>query len=122
MSDVLFLIFSIICIIGAIFVGKTIEDRKKIRQAALPPVDNEAIAIRAQESEYGITNTVMICPHCQLRGQVRTKPVLMKKGVSGAKATAAVFTAGISLVATGLSRKENLTKAWCGSCNNTWVF
>jgi hypothetical protein len=72
--------------------------------------------------EWGFTNLAMVCPHCQARGRVRTKTVKRKKGVSGAKATGAVLTGGISLIATGLSRKEELTQAHCDSCNNTWDF
>jgi hypothetical protein len=26
------------------------------------------------------------------------------------------------MLATGLSRKEQATEAWCGSCTNTWTF
>ena len=71
---------------------------------------------------WGKVNDSMICPHCQSRGVVRTHSVERKKGVSGSKATAALFTAGISLLATGLSRKENETQAHCCRCNNTWHF
>ena len=72
--------------------------------------------------EWGPSNTAMICPHCQTKGQVRTKAVKRKKGVSGGKATAAVLTGGTSLLVTGLSRKEDLTQAHCMKCNSTWDF
>lgn len=68
------------------------------------------------------TNTAMVCPHCQSKGTVTTERVKMKKGVSGTKATAAVLTGGVSILATGLSRKEALTRAHCTSCGNTWHF
>lgn len=71
---------------------------------------------------YGELNHRMICPHCGAVGQVRTKAVKQKKGISGGKATAALFTGGVSMLATGLSRKESLTEAHCMSCNNTWHF
>jgi hypothetical protein len=64
----------------------------------------------------------MICPHCQVKGQTRTKIVENKRGVSGGKATAAILTGGISLLATGLSRKEEATQARCGNCSNLWSF
>lgn len=67
-------------------------------------------------------NPAMICPHCQSKGTVSTERVKMKKGISGSKATAAVFTGGISMIATGLSRKEELTKAHCSGCGSTWYF
>lgn len=74
------------------------------------------------ESLYGFINSAMLCPHCQTIGKVRTKNVTQKKGVSGGKATAALLTGGVSLLATGLSRKENSTQAHCTNCRNTWFF
>ena len=76
----------------------------------------------ALKSKYGPINPNMACPHCNTTGKIRTKPITQKKGVSGGKATAAVFTAGISLLATGLSRKENNTQAHCVHCSNTCYF
>ena len=67
-------------------------------------------------------NPSMVCPHCQSRGTVRTKKVKRKRGISGGKATAALFTGGVSLLATGLSRKENVTEARCRKCGNVWYF
>ena len=64
----------------------------------------------------------LVCPHCQSRGTVRTKRVRQKKGISGGKATAAVLTGGVSLLATGLSRKETQTEAHCSNCGSTWRF
>jgi hypothetical protein len=64
----------------------------------------------------------MLCPHCSARGRIRTKEVVNKRGVSGGKATAALLTGGISLLATGLSRKEEGTEAHCECCTSTWTF
>jgi hypothetical protein len=74
------------------------------------------------ERVYGRNNPELICPHCQTKGLVRTKEIDKKVGISGAKATAAILTAGISVVATGLSRKDKLTKAYCARCKSTWTF
>jgi predicted RNA-binding Zn-ribbon protein involved in translation (DUF1610 family) len=74
------------------------------------------------ELEYGKLNAAMVCPHCGTKGKIRTTAVIRKKGVSGGKATAAVLTAGVSLLAVGLSRKEQETKAHCGNCSNNWIF
>jgi hypothetical protein len=63
----------------------------------------------------------MVCPHCQVRGQVHTKRVKVKRGISGGKATGAVLTAGFSILATGLSRKEAATQATCNNCRVTWM-
>lgn len=71
---------------------------------------------------YGYISPAMICPHCQTKGQISTKPVKRKKGVSGAKVTGALLTFGVSMLATGLSRKEGLTQAHCGNCGSTWDF
>jgi hypothetical protein len=70
----------------------------------------------------GQANPAMICPHCQTRGSVFTKGIDQKKGVSGGKATAAMLTGGVSLLATGLSRKEHATQAHCANCKNIWTF
>ena len=73
-------------------------------------------------ADFGQSNPMMICPHCSEKGKTKTKIISTKKGVSGGKATAAVLTGGVSLLATGLSRKEASTQAHCTNCNNTWTF
>jgi hypothetical protein len=45
-------------------------------------------------SHYGQLNTMMVCPHCNNRGQIRTRRVTNKRGVSGGKATAAASRLG----------------------------
>jgi hypothetical protein len=74
-----------------------------------------------QGGPAGPANSALICPHCQVRGQVRTRRVKQKKGVSGAKLTGAVFTAGFSIIGTGLSRKEKHREMTCGNCGTVWV-
>lgn len=78
--------------------------------------------MQSQHSKYGPINDVMTCPHCKQTGSIRTKEAMNKKGLSGAKATGAVLTGGLSILATGLSRKEKSTQAHCDHCNNTWLF
>ncbi len=63
----------------------------------------------------------VVCPHCGFVGGVDVVRIKQKKGISGGKATAAVFTAGISLIGTGLSRKEKVSQARCKNCNVTWI-
>lgn len=65
-------------------------------------------------------NPSVKCPHCDTVGTCTTKRTQRKKGVSGGKATAAVFTGGVSMVATGLSRKESVTVIHCRNCNVKW--
>jgi hypothetical protein len=71
---------------------------------------------------HGNSNPAMICPHCNTKGFMRVRRVSKKKGISGGKATAAIITGGVSILATGLSRRERLTDAYCGNCNNKWTF
>lgn len=60
------------------------------------------------------------CPHCGGVGNIKKKNVKTKQGVSGGKATGAVLTGGLSLFATGLSRKQNVTEMKCRSCKMVW--
>lgn len=59
----------------------------------------------------------------QMKGRVTTVRSAPSKGISGAKATGAVLTVGISVLATGLSRKKDrVTVATCSNCQSTWEF
>ena len=71
---------------------------------------------------HGPVSPNIICPHCHEKGKVHTRMISQKKGVSGGKATAALLTGGMSMLATGLSRKEKATKAYCLNCQSTWHF
>ena len=64
----------------------------------------------------------MICPHCNTKGSVTTKQVKRKQGIHGGKATAAVLTCGISMLGTGLSRKQQMTEASCTHCGAVWNY
>jgi hypothetical protein len=70
----------------------------------------------------GLGSRAMVCPHCQTSGRVSTRQVKAKKGISGGKATGALLTGGLSILATGLSRKEMVTQAHCSNCGATWTF
>ena len=70
----------------------------------------------------GIINAHIVCPQCQHTGSVRTKKTSQKAGVSGGKATGAILTGGLSLFATGLSRKQQVTQAQCEDCGSDWTF
>lgn len=63
----------------------------------------------------------LVCPHCGESGCVTTTETKKKQGISGGKATAAVFTGGLSLAATGLSRKNKVLVRSCSSCGSTWT-
>lgn len=60
------------------------------------------------------------CPHCGEVGKVTTQPNRVKRGVSGGKATGAVLTGGVSILATGLSRKQTVTELRCKNCGMKW--
>ncbi len=64
----------------------------------------------------------MICPHCNTKGSVTTKQVKKKVGISGGKAAVAVLTCGISMLGTGLSRKQQMTEASCSHCDAVWSY
>jgi hypothetical protein len=71
---------------------------------------------------FGSINPHLICPHCQTKGHVWTKQVKRRKGLSGGKVSLGLMTGGLSLMATGLSRKEEMTQAHCDHCQSTWDF
>ena len=60
------------------------------------------------------------CPFCHGVGTVVVQKIKKKKGVSTGKATAALLTAGISLIGTGLAKKEMVSQLTCAACNMTW--
>lgn len=62
----------------------------------------------------------VMCPHCQTLGQVYVTRVNKKRGISGGKATGALFTGGASMLLTGLSRKEAVDHMRCGNCHVEW--
>lgn len=88
----------------------------------IAPVDPPRPPASVGYGAWGVIRPALICPHCGQGGGVQTKQVRRKQGVSGGKATAALLTAGISLFATGLSRKEQATRAHCVNCESTWFF
>jgi hypothetical protein len=71
---------------------------------------------------HAVGDKKIVCPQCQTAGHVTTRRVKAKKGISGGKATGAVLTAGFSILATGLSRKEMVTRAACTNCKSQWTF
>ena len=73
-------------------------------------------------AKYGPLNTALICPHCSYQGGIQTKAVKVKTGISGAKATGALLTGGLSLLATGLSHKQKATEAHCSNCGSDWLY
>jgi len=70
----------------------------------------------------GTINAQIACPQCQHTGSVTTRKTMQKAGVSGGKATGAILTGGLSLLATGLSRMQQVTKAHCENCGSDWAF
>lgn len=62
----------------------------------------------------------IVCQFCHEAGHVTATLKQKKHGVSGGKATAALLTGGVSLVAVGLSRKGMVTRLTCGNCSMSW--
>jgi hypothetical protein len=75
-----------------------------------------------RKTMHAAGDSKIVCPQCQTAGHVTTRRVKAKKGISGGKATGAVLTAGFSILATGLSRKELVTQAACANCRSLWTF
>lgn len=71
-------------------------------------------------SEKWKYNSKLVCPFCNTTGRVRTMQVKKKTGISGGKATGAILTGGVSLLATGLSRKQLTNTFECGNCGIKW--
>jgi hypothetical protein len=118
---------------GIVAIGAFKQSSEKSKLAAMDPLErrqymllkqvaSEGKALRREQWAYGPINQSLICPHCQTKGKVRAKQIEVKVGVSGGKATAAVLTGGISLLAAGLSRKQRVTAARCGECGSSWQF
>jgi hypothetical protein len=65
-------------------------------------------------------NDQIVCAHCHKSGYITTSKVQRKAGVSGGKATAAILTGGVSLLATGLAKKEWATQITCSNCQSVY--
>lgn len=127
------LIFGL-CVVG-FFVAAGVQGMKeaKVMETGTDAEKAALIAKRAAFEEsrtrkagsaaaYGVLRSQIVCQQCQERGHVRCKTIKNKKGISGGKATGALLTGGVSLLATGLSRKEISTEAHCSNCQSTWQF
>lgn len=103
---------------------EAIHAKRRALQAAMPPFDpSTAHRPAAPQAPQGMrVSAEMVCPHCGTRGTVFTQKTAAKRGVSGGKATGAILTGGLSLFATGLSRKQVVTKAHCSKCSADWTF
>ena len=82
--------------------------------------------VRDKEAEdpgfyFGELRPQLVCPHCHSNGCVYLRDAVVKDGISGAKAAGAIATGGISVLATGLSQKKNVTEALCGNCKVKWI-
>lgn len=123
MGIFIFMVVAVI-VIGLIgFIGSAMESSADAKRT---PAQRKAVRERREDASltvaHGPKNAAMVCPHCATKGFVRTKRITAKKGISGGKATGAILTGGVSLLATGLSRKEAQTQARCDNCSSTWAF
>lgn len=98
-------------VVVVIFAGSNAkEDKRRIKEAE-------------ERRKLQLTwDKKIFCHCCREKGHVRTQTVKKKKGISGAKATGAMLTGGLSLLATGLSRKEDTTEARCSNCGQVWHY
>lgn len=63
----------------------------------------------------------IVCPHCKTKGTVVRRNATVKRGISGGKATGALLTGGVSMLFTGLSRKQKVQQAMCTFCQTSWT-
>lgn len=115
--------FVLVMIVILVVIGVAVNRNKlSVERSKCSRMTPDELKNYEGELKWGPLSAAYICPHCRTTGFVRTTPVQRKRGISGAKATGAVLTAGFSILATGLSRKEGLTQAHCDNCNCTWDF
>jgi hypothetical protein len=121
-----FMLIVILVIIGGVIMGVVANQQEQETLSKMTTEERATYLAKKRTAAatltWGPLNPNLLCPHCQTRGKVRTSNVKVKKGISGGKATAAVLTGGVSLLATGLSRKEATTRAHCEKCDSTWHF
>jgi uncharacterized protein YbaR (Trm112 family) len=91
----------------ALIVGKLVLTPRQQTEAIWGPI-------------VGTPNPELVCPHCHTRGEISVRSMTYKNGLSGAKATSALLTGGLSLPVTGLSRKVQGTELTCHHCKLTW--
>ena len=61
-------------------------------------------------------NPEIVCPMCGEKGGVRAHRRKAKKGFSTGKIMGGLFTGGISLLATGIAKKDWIYKCYCEKC------
>lgn len=69
----------------------------------------------------GVVRPALICPHCRTAGRVVVGIDQRKAGVSAGKVAGALVTSGVSLAATGVSRRQRVQTCRCGACGMSWV-
>lgn len=111
LADVVLLVFCAVLFVAVIVAGiiSAINYSKPDPKTGVSPAQVNA----RQQAQ-------VICPHCHNRGGVTWREVKRKQGISGAKATGAVLTGGLSVVATGLSRKGYVRACSCHNCGMKW--
>ncbi|UCV22860.1 hypothetical protein [Ferribacterium limneticum] len=111
-------VFVVVVVLVFMFWLSDVDAKYKLNQSGI----TDGSITPTDVTLYGTPQPAFVCPHCQEKGKVLTKPIKKKAGISGAKATGAILTGGVSLLATGLSRKDAVTEAHCVNCNSTWHF
>ena len=69
----------------------------------------ERIAVYRQETRYGSKNSNLICPHCQTKGEVRSK---LAEEVSTTKV--------IPIIGNNIKTKKQVNQMHCDNCQTTW--
>ncbi|WP_436793471.1 hypothetical protein [Actinospongicola halichondriae] len=120
MDLVIFFSLPIIILLAFFLLPRTASGKKAVDFIRdLQSKANEKNAAAAASASAAMAT--LVCPHCGEKGSVSSSGATVKDGISGGKATAAVFTGGLSLLGTGLSRKKDVTRRSCGLCQSSWV-
>ena len=84
----------LLSLVLSVVIGIIMDVMRHNEEAKMSPAE---LAERRTKQEFGPLNPKLVCPHCQTTGQVRTKPIEQKKGISGGKASLASVGIGQSL-------------------------
>lgn len=81
----------------------------KTLKSSIDRSQNERMAVRMHESQYGSKNPNLICPHCQTKGDVRNK-----------LAEEVTTTKVVPIIGNNIRTKKQITQMHCDNCQTTW--
>lgn len=76
---------------------------------AISEVHNEVVSRFRVVDLYGVPNVNLVCPHCQTKGQVRSK---LTEEVASTKV--------VPIIGNKIKTRKKVTQMHCDNCNITW--